>query len=36
MEQIGGDSILHGIDQHCLPNESFKIRVKKHPGSRTV
>ena len=25
---IIGDSILNGIDQHGLSNESFKVRVK--------
>ena len=27
------DSILNGIDQHGLSNESFKVRVKNHPGA---
>ena len=26
------DSILNGIDQHGLSNQSFKVRVKNHPG----
>ena len=33
-EQIIGDSILHGIDQRDLLNETFKIITKHHPGSR--
>ena len=32
---IIGDSILNGIDQHGLSNESFKVRVKNHPGATT-
>ena len=32
---IIGDSILKGIDQHGLSNESFKVRVKNHPGATT-
>ena len=27
------DSILNGIDQHGLSNESFKVWVKNHPGA---
>ena len=27
------DSILNGVDQHGLSNESFKVRVKNHPGA---
>ena len=30
---IPGDSILNGIDQHGLSNESFKVRVRNHPGA---
>ena len=30
-----GDSILNSIDQHGLSNESFKVRVKNHPGATT-
>ena len=26
---------MNGIDQHGLSNESFKIRVKNHPGATT-
>ena len=32
---IPGDSILNGIDQHGLSNESFKVRVRNHPGATT-
>ena len=32
---IIGDSILKGSDQHGLSNESFKVRVKNHPGATT-
>ena len=32
---IIGDSILNGIDQCGLSNESFKVRVKNHPGVTT-
>ena len=35
MVAIIGDSILSGIDQHGLSNESFKLRVKNHPGATT-
>ena len=28
-----GDSILYRIDQHSLPNESFKVRVQNHPAA---
>ena len=28
-----GDSILDDIDQYGLLNESFKARVKNHPGA---
>ena len=31
---IIGDSVLNSIDQHGLQNESFKVRVKNHPGAR--
>ena len=24
---------MNGIDQHGLPNESFKLRVKNYPGA---
>ena len=30
---IMGDSILDDIDQYGLLNESFKARVKNHPGA---
>ena len=32
---IIGDLILNGIYQHGLSNESFRVRVKNHPGART-
>ena len=32
---IIGDSILNGIEQHGLSNESFKVRVKNYPGAAT-
>ena len=35
MVAIISDSILNGIDQHGLSNESFNVRVKNHPGATT-
>ena len=35
MVAIIGNSILNGIDQHGLPNKSYKVRVKNHPGATT-
>ena len=35
MVAIIGDSILNGIDQHGLLNESFKVRFKNHLGTTT-
>ena len=32
---IIGDPMLNGIDQYGLSNESFKVRVKNHPGVTT-
>ena len=32
---IIGHSVLNGIDQHGLSNESFKVRVKNYPEATT-
>ena len=32
---IIGDSVMNGIDQHDLSNNSFKVSVKNHAGVTT-